>query len=414
MKFFKTAIFSVLASILSSIAAAQNESIRIDLPAVPGLISTVGNDRYLITDKEEYFLVERMNNPSLLFEINTGKLIATGAEAYKIYAEHTTLFPQPNYTVKKNSKEWALYEGEKKLHSIKLDPYKNSVEVLKRTGIALEYLEGKEKLVFVHPDGKRVELKSVYSNKEKKDPKREVHHRSVSSNLEIGYFYITNDHQYVYDRDGRMINLLTGEINKLDHDASYAQGHVYGSYDPQTSILKVDHRGNIRAIHLRTNHVLGEIKYSYYLDGEFMIPVSIPLTRSNSQLCVMGIGFADASVALIRDNKFVHYFTNPNVKTEAANYALALKKRDDENAERLRLEEAQRQWFRDHPVKGVSLVSCKACNGTGMLGRTAATKANEVSVYEKSNDNYYFKGTSHDTWPIICGACFGRGSTTQK
>ena len=108
----------------------------------------VGNDRYLLTDDEEYFLLERMSNPSLLFEIKTGKLKATGAEAYKIYAEHTTLYPQPKYVVKENSQEYTVFEEDKKLYSIKLDPYKNDVKSLKNTGIALEYMKKKEKLYF--------------------------------------------------------------------------------------------------------------------------------------------------------------------------------------------------------------------------------------------------------------------------
>ena len=135
--------------------------------------------------------------------------------------------------------------------------------------------------------------------------------------------------------------------------------------------------------------------------------------RSNSQLCVVGIGFAEAKVCLITDNKVVHYFNNLNVVAEKADYAVRIQKFNEENQARLKQEEAKRQWYRDHPIKGVSLVSCKDCNGTGMLGRTAETKANEVKVYEKRDNNYYFRGTSHDTWPIICGRCFGRGSVKQ-
>lgn len=413
MKFLKTAIFSVLAGILSSIAAAQNKSIRIDLPASPGLISTVGNDKYLLTDDEEYFLLERRNNPSLLFEIKTGKLKATGAEAYKIYTEHTKAYPRPNYNFKENEREFNMFEDQKKLYSIKLDRDKNEVRSLNYSGIALEYLKQKQKLFFVHPDGKRVELASKYSNLDKKDPKRDLHHRTAYSNLEIGYYFMTKDNRYVFDKDGRIINLLTGEAMKVFHDAGSASGSVYGSYDPETSILKINQNGDVKAYHLRTGHVIGTVDYDYYLNGKYIRPVSIPMLRSNSQLCVIGLGFSEAAVCLISDNKLVHYFINPNVESENKDYALWRQKRNEENQERLRLEEAQRQWFRDHPVKGVSLVSCKACNGTGMLGRTAATKANELSVYEQRNDNYYFKGTSHDTWPIICGACFGRGSIKQ-
>lgn len=148
MKFLKTAIFSVLAGILSSIAAAQNKSIRIDLPASPGLISTVGNDKYLLTDDEEYFFgLERRNNPSLLFEIKTGKLKATGAEAYKIYTEHTKAYPRPNYNFKENEREFNMFEDQKKLYSIKLDRDKNEVRSLNYSGIALEYLKQTEAIL---------------------------------------------------------------------------------------------------------------------------------------------------------------------------------------------------------------------------------------------------------------------------
>ena len=401
-------------NLLCSASPALSQNIRIDLPGSMGLISSVGNDRYLISDDEEYFLLERMNNPSLLFEINTGKLAATGAEAFKLYVKHSTLYPSPNYTIESNARDWSLVEGNKKLYTIKIDPYKNEVSSLKNTGIALEYLKKKETLVFVHPDGKKIELASIYSNKEKKDPRRKVHHRTVFSNLSNNNYFLTKDRQYVFDRDGRMINLLTGEVNKFDHDARHAHGNVYGSYDPQTSIMKIDEGGDIKAFHLRTSHFLGEIDYSHYLNGQFIFPVSIPLLRSNSQLCVVGLGYAEATVCLIRDNKVVHYFNNPNVDSEKKDFDLWRKKRDEENAERLRQEEAVRQWNRDHLVSKGTLKTCQACNGTGMLGRTAETKANEVSVYEKRNGNYYFKGTSHDTWPIICGACIGRGSTVQK
>lgn len=415
-KFLKGVDFRILSFIVYFLilqTPVWSQYIRIDLPTPPGLISMVGNDRYLLTDDEEYFLLERMHNPSLLFELKTGKLKAIGAEAYKIYTEHTKAYPRPNYNFKENEREFTMYEGEQKLYAIKIDPYKNEVKSLKNTGIALEYLKKKEKLFFVHQDGKKVGLASTYSNKDKKDPRREVHHRTVFSNLGIGYYFITKDGQYVFDRDGRVINLLTGEAMKFDHDARHANGNVYGSYDPETSILKIDEGGNIKAYHLRTRHDLGKVGYAYYLSGQFMQPVSIPLLRSNSQLCIMGLGFADAAVCLISDNKLVHYFINPNVESEKKDYALWQQKRNEENQERLRLEEAQRQWFRDHPVKGVSLVTCKDCNGTGMLGRTAETKANQVNVYEKRDGNYYFKGTSHDTWPIICGSCFGRGSIRQ-
>lgn len=396
---------------LQSVVWSQNS--RIDLPVPNGLISMVGNDRYLLTDDEEYFLLERMSNPSLLFEIKTGKLKATGAEAYKIYAEHSSHIPPSNYIFKENSREFTVFEGDKKLYSIKLDPYKNEVSTLKNTSIVLEYLKKREKLYFVYPDGKRVELASTYSNKEKKDPRRYIDHRTAFSNLEIGYFFITKDQQYLYDRDGRLIDLTTGEALKFDHDARNANGNVVGSYDPVTSILKIEESGDIKAYHLRTKHYLGRIGYSYYMNGQYITPVSIPFLRSNSQLCVVGKGFAEAKVCLITDNKFVHYFNNPNVVAEKADYALRIQKRYEENQERLKQEEAKRQWYRDHPIKGVYLVSCKDCNGTGMLGRTAETKANEVKVYEKRDGNYYFRGTSHDTWPIICGRCFGRGSVKQ-
>ena len=394
--------------LLFCLSPVLGQGIRIDLTPSPGLVSMVGNDRYLLTDDEEYFLLERMQNPSLLFEIKTGKLVASGAEAYKLYAKHTKMYP--TYTTQATAREFTIFEGNNKLYSIKIDPYKNDVKAIKNTGIVLEYLKKKEKLYFVHPNGKRVELADKYSNKDKKDPRREVHHRSVFSNLEIGYFYITKDQQYVFDRDGRLINLLTGEAMKFDHNARHARGNVYGSYDPETSILKIDEGGDIKAYHIRTKHYLGKVYYKYYLNQQFIIPVSIPMLRSNSQLCVIGFGYAEATVSLIKDNKLAHYFINPNVIAEKTDYAARQQKWKQEEQERLQLEEAQRQWYRDNPIKGVSLITCKDCNGTGILGRTAETKANEVNVYEKRDGNYYFKGTSHDTWPIICFRCFGRGS----
>ncbi|MEE1884209.1 hypothetical protein [Pedobacter flavus] len=390
-----------------------SQSIRIDLPKPNGLISMVGNDRYLLTDDEEYFLLERRNNPSLLFEIKTGKMKAIGAEAYKIYTEHTKAYPNPNYNFKENEREFTMFEDNKKLYSIKIDRDKNEVRALDYTGIALEYHKQKQKLFFVHPDGKKVELASKYSNLDKKDPKRNLHHRSAYSNLEIGYYFMTKDRQYLFDRDGRIINLLTGEAMKVFHDAGSANGSVYGNYDPETSILKINQGGDVKAYHLRTSYELGTVDYDYYLNGKFTWAVSIPMLRSNSQLCVIGLGFSEAAVCLISDNKPVHYFINPNAESEKKDYALWRQKRNEENQERLRQEEAQRQWYRDNPIKGVSLVTCKDCNGTGMLGRTAETKANQVNVYEKRNGNYYFKGTSHDTWPIICGKCWGRGSIKQ-
>mgnify|MGYP003434703108 FL=1 len=93
-KFIKGYLFlkiSLIVGLLFLQTVALCQDSRIDLPVPNGLISMVGNDRYLLTDDEEYFLLERMSNPSLLFEIKTGKLKATGAEAYKIYAEQTTL-----------------------------------------------------------------------------------------------------------------------------------------------------------------------------------------------------------------------------------------------------------------------------------------------------------------------------------
>lgn len=390
-----------------------SQNIRINLPTPPGLITMVGNDRYLLTDDEEYFLLERRYNPSLLFEIKSGKLKATGAEAYKIYTEHTKAYPNPNYNFKENEREFTMFEDQKKLYSIKIDRDKNEVRALDYTGIALEYHKQKQKIFFVHPDGKKVELASKYSNLDKKDPKRDLHHRSAYSNLEIGYYFMTKDKQYVFDKDGRIINLLTGEAMKVFHDAGSANGSVYGSYDPETSILKINQGGDVKAYHLRTSHELGSVDYDYYLNGKFTWAVSIPMLRSNSQLCVIGLGFSEAAVCLISDNKPVHYFINPNAESEKKDYALWRQKRNEENQERLRQEEAQRQWYRDNPIKGVSLVTCKDCNGTGMLGRTAETIANQVNVYEKRDGNYYFKGTSHDTWPIICGKCFGRGSIKQ-
>jgi len=410
VKGFQFLKLSIIACFLIIQTSVWSQNIRIDLPSSPGLISMVGNDRYLLTDDEEYFLLERRNNPSLLFEIKTGKLKAIGAEAYKIYTEHTKAYPHPNYNFKENEREFTMFEDQKKLYSIKLDRDKNEVRSLRNTGITLEYHKQKQKLFFVQPDGKRVKLASTYSNLDKKDPKRDLHHRSAYSNLEIGYYFMTKDNQYVFDRDGRIINLMTGEAMKVFHDGGSAQGNVYGSYDPETSILKINEGGDVKAYHLRTGRYIGEVEYTYYLNGKYMRPVSIPMLRSNSQLCVMGLGFSDAAVCLISDNKLVHYFINPNVESEKKDYALWRQKRNEENQERLRLEEAQRQWFRDHPVKGDYLERCKDCNGTGMLGRTAETKANQVNLYEKRDGNYYFKGTSHDTWPIICGRCFGRGS----
>ena len=57
-----------------------------------------------------------MSNPSLLFEIKTGKLTATGAEAYKIYTEHNTAFPRPNYHFKEGEREFTMFEDQKKLY----------------------------------------------------------------------------------------------------------------------------------------------------------------------------------------------------------------------------------------------------------------------------------------------------------
>lgn len=406
--------FSLVVCFLMLQFLVRSQDNRIDLPGNAGLISMVGNDRYLITDDEEYFLLERMNNLSVLFEIKTGKLKAVGAEAYRLYAEHTNKYPIPNYTVNESGNEFSLYEGSKKLYSIKKDPYKNEVKPLKKTGIVMELLKKKDQLVFVHPDGRRVELADHYSNMEKKDPKRNIHHRTVFANLDIGYYFITRDLQYVFDRDGRVINLQTGEAFKMDHNARHAHGNVYGSYDPETTILKIDDGGSIKAYHLRTQHYLGRISYSHYLDGQFIFPVSIPLLSSNSQLCVVGLGYSEAQVYLITDNKVVHAFTNPNVLSEKNDYAMWQQKREEENRERLKKEEAVRQWNRDHLVSRGTLTKCNDCNGTGMLGRTAKTTANQMNVYEKRGDNYYFRGTSHDTWPIICGSCFGRGSSIKK
>lgn len=390
-----------------------SQSIRIDLPKPNGLISMVGNDRYLLTDDEEYFLLERMSNPSLLFEIKTGKLTATGAEAYKIYTEHNTAFPRPNYHFKESEREFTMFEDQKKLYTIKRDPQYNDIKALGKSGIAVEHLKSKGKIIIVHPDGKRVELASKYSNLDKKDPKRNLHASSTFSNLEIGYYFMTKDNQYIFDRDGRIINLLTGEARKVYHDKTSAHGNVYGSYDPETSILKIDENGDIKGYHLRSGNELGEVDYSFYLNGKYMTPVSIPMLRSNSQLCVMGIGFFDAAVALISDNKLVHYFNNPNAIAEKADYAARQQKWKQEEQERLQREEAQRQWYRDNPIKGVSLATCKDCNGKGILGHTAATNANKRYVYEERNGDLYYKGTSHNTWPIICGKCFGRGSIRQ-
>lgn len=390
-----------------------SQSIRIDLPKPNGLISMVGNDRYLLTDDEEYFLLERMSNPSLLFEIKTGKLTATGAEAYKIYTEHNKAFPRPNYHFKESEREFTMFEDQKKLYTIKRDPQYNDIKALGKSGIAVEHLKRKGKIIIVHPDGKRVELASKYSNLDKKDPKRNLHASSTFSNLEIGYYFMTKDNQYIFDRDGRIINLLTGEARKVYHDKTSAHGYVYGSYDPETSILKIDQNGDIKGYHLRSGSELGEVGYAFYMNGEYITPVSIPMLRSNSQLCVMGIGFADAAVCLISDNKLVHYFINPNAIAEKTDYAARQQKWKQEEQERLQREEAQRQWFRDNPIKGVSLETCKECNGKGILGHTAATNANKRYVYEERNGDYYYKGTSHDTWPIICFKCFGRGYITK-
>ncbi len=390
-----------------------SQDIRIDLPKPNGLISMVGNDRYLLTDDEEYFLLERMSNPSLLFEIKTGKLTATGAEAYKIYTEHNTAFPRPNYHFKESEREFTMFEDQKKLYTIKRDPQYNDIKALRNSGIAVEHLKPKGKIIIVHPDGKRVELASKYSNLDKKDPKRNLHASSTFSNLEIGYYFMTKDNQYIFDRDGRIINLLTGEARKVYHDKTSANGNVYGSYDPETSILKINQNGDIKGYHLRSGNELGEVDYNFYLNGKYITPVSIPMLRSNSQLCVMGIGFFDAAVALISDNKLVHYFINPNAIAEKTDYAARQQKWKQEEQERLQREEAQRQWYRDNPIKGVSLTTCKDCNGKGILGHTAATNANKRYVYEERNGDLYYKGTSHNTWPIICGKCFGRGSIRQ-
>ncbi len=412
LKFVNELEFRILSFIICFLAVqfpVWSQSIRIDLPNPDGLISMVGNDRYLLTDDEEYFLLERMSNPSLLFEIKTGKLTATGAEAYKIYTEHNKAFPRPNYHFKESEREFTMFEDQKKLYTIKRDPQYNDIKALGNSGIAVEHLKRKGKIIIVHPDGKRVELASKYSNLDKKDPKRNLHASSTFSNLEIGYYFMTKDNQYIFDRDGRIINLLTGEARKVDHDARSAQNNVYGSYDPETSILKIDENGDIKGYHLRSGNELGEVDYNFYLNGKYITPVSIPMLRSNSQLCVMGIGFFDAAVCLISDNKLVHYFNNPNAIAEKTDYAARQQKWKQEEQERLQREEAQRQWFRDNPIKGVSLETCKECNGKGILGHTAATNANKRYVYEERNGDLYYKGTSHDTWPIICFKCFGRG-----
>ncbi|WP_026765109.1 hypothetical protein [Sediminibacterium salmoneum] len=135
--------FSLVLCFLMLQFLVRSQENRIDLPGNAGLISMVGNDRYLITDDEEYFLLERMNNLSVLFEIKTGKLKAVGAEAYRLYAEHTNKYPLPNYTVNESGNEFSLYEGSKKLYSIKKDPYKNEVKPLKKTGIVMELLKKK-------------------------------------------------------------------------------------------------------------------------------------------------------------------------------------------------------------------------------------------------------------------------------
>ena len=192
----------------------------------------------------------------------------------------------------------------------------NDIKALRNSGIAVEHLKPKGKIIIVHPDGKRVELASKYSNLDKKDPKRNLHASSTFSNLEIGYYFMTKDNQYIFDRDGRIINLLTGEARKVYHDKTSANGNVYGSYDPETSILKIDQNGDIKGYHLHSGNELGEVDYNFYLNGKYITPVSIPMLRSNSQLCVMGIGFFDAAVALISDNKLVHYFINPNAIAE--------------------------------------------------------------------------------------------------
>ena len=405
---------TLLLLVFMSVGILRGQNNRIDFPLSKKYVSYVGNDAYLLTDDEKYFLVRRWSNPSLLFEIESGKLVATGAEAFRIYAANTNVLPGSSYSEKKTSNTLYVYADNKEINRIKFDSYKNTADWVKNTGLIVNYYINKRKTVIIHPDGKKVTIAAHYSNMDKKDPKRKIHHKTIFNNLSIGYAFITPDYNYALDCDGRLINLQTGETAKMDYTAEYSYNRVYGSYDPETTILKVDERGDIKSFHLRTAYYLGEVDYDYYLNGEYIIPVVIPLKRSNSQLYVMGIGYAVAQACLVKDGKFVHYFDNPNVKQEEKNYNLAIQKRNEENAERLRLEEEKREWNRKHLVSPAVARQCSACNGAGITGHTAKSEANKRYVYEERNGNSYFKGTTHDTWPIICGSCFGRGYVMSK
>ncbi len=394
---------------ISFCSEAQSE--RVDFPASDKYVSYVGNDDYLLTDDEKYFLVRRWANPSLLFEVQTGSLVATGAEAFRLYAQNTKVLPGSNYTIEKTSTSLKVFEGGKEVSSIKIDRNKNEAELVKKTGLIVSYNKSKEKTTIIHPGGKKVEFEKYYSNMDKKNPRREIDHRTLYSNLYIGFAFVTPDYSYALDRDGRLTNLQTGEVAKLDYSARLSHGHVYGSYDPETSILKVNEGGDIKVFHLRTAHYFGRIDYSYYQGGNYMNPVVIPLQRSNSQLYVLGLGYAEAQACLMTDGKIVHYFHNPNVVQEKKDYDLAIKKAREEDALRLKLEEEKRELHRKFTASGKVAKKCNTCSGLGIRGYTEKTELNKRNVFEVRNGSYHFKGTSHDTWPIICGACFGKGYT---
>jgi hypothetical protein len=400
--------------VLCSFGSANAQGIRVDIPDSAKYVSYVGNDAYYLTDDEKYFLIKRGKNPSLLFETQTGRLAATGAEAYRLYAENTTVLSAGGFREEKTATSVKVYENDKEVNSLKIGRGLDGSWV-KGTNMIVAFDKGKRKATIILPGGKEISLIKNYSNLDRKDPKREIDHSTLAFNLNIGYAYVTPDFKYSLDRDGRLINLETGDVQKLNYSARNSHGYVYATYSPETSILKVNETGDVQAYHLRTGHYFGEVDYSYYLDNEYIYPgpVVIPLQRSNSQLCIMGLGYETAKVCLITDGKVLHYFNNPNVETEKTNFELALQKQREENAERLRQEEAKREWNRKYLASGPTLKQCTACNGKGIRGYTEANASNKRYVYEERNGSHYFKGTSHDTWPIICGTCIGRGSVLK-
>ena len=94
---------TLLLLVFMSVGILRGQNNRIDFPLSKKYVSYVGNDAYLLTDDEKYFLVRRWSNPSLLFEIESGKLVATGAEAFRIYAANTNVLPGSSYSEKRQA-----------------------------------------------------------------------------------------------------------------------------------------------------------------------------------------------------------------------------------------------------------------------------------------------------------------------